>query len=233
MADLKHSICFILVLSYNYYKGPARKLLRSLNSKFKAKYTLSLSSAPFGPLDYYFKSQPLKYSPQYHQKDENQLLKVMDRSLEITGLPDLYYFGQVAMIEFKTNPELLQISCIKIGGRNEFRGNHFITKEKPVEHIQEALKFLKDVKAVIEIQMESEDQEPCMHQANRIFEDIELHEQSCLKLYGCGLPLRIKISKGLRNVWIWNFSDILGSVMEMLTTFKRLDTLTLEQNKVS
>ena len=68
MAEFKHSICFLIVLSYHSYLHPARILLRSLNKKFRNYYTLNHTSQP-GAIEYHCERDII----QLKEKQRNQL----------------------------------------------------------------------------------------------------------------------------------------------------------------
>ena len=79
MAELKYSICFLLVFSYKCYLHEGRRTLRAINHKFKNIFTLSLKSS-YGAMECHFKREELRFD--IHELKLNSLqtiFQILDR----------------------------------------------------------------------------------------------------------------------------------------------------------
>ena len=63
MSEINKSVCFLLVLSYTGYMDQGRRLIRSLNKKFRDRHASSLPSS-FGAIECHFARKKLLFKPE-------------------------------------------------------------------------------------------------------------------------------------------------------------------------
>ena len=136
MSEFKHSICFLISLSYHSYLDEARRLLRSLNWKFRNYYALTFSSKP-GAIEYHFKREEL-FLEEKHMYSKKSLRMLLDMKNTLKGLQILLIFCKTCL-KNEINPELLSIDELELFEDEEEEEK----KEEPKEECYKMPSYLK------------------------------------------------------------------------------------------
>ena len=235
MSEIKGSICFLLIFSYNYYLHEARRLLCSLNSHYFQRY-MNFGSPP-GTLQHLFLRKDLVLCPKNNLSSEAYLVKVMDRRLQIIGLEYLYELGRVAQ-KTGLNPRVLCIESIEIGGTIRKATSY----AKTLKSLQGAFSFLGEVNQVREVCFKIAGKSNTLfgQELGTIF-SLLMPQLSCYELKlkgdvgnktpcivrGCDIPVHIPA------LTLASFSNFEETISSYLSSRKSIEKLVLMKDKMS
>ena len=149
MSELKHRICFLDVLSFAFYKHEGRCILRSLNTKFRETYSITLESNLNGHLDYLFIKKTLKINRAFNVRLFDSWVLILDQLIQIKDVAALELFcHQVATEKYPSH--LIKIDEIVIGEGYE---PSFWNANKSIEETQQMLSYLEKVKEITKVAM--------------------------------------------------------------------------------